>query len=273
VNARAKRQGAAAPTGAVTKSSISTRSAWRREKLLARWRLSTILAAAVAIAAVCAVLVTGLSLGGFGIPADSSPQVISSGAVPFGLLSRTSPPTAPPATDRKEHTQSEYLYFVGQNGRLVAVIVLIPRPVTIQAELNALFNGPGSAQTGGPANLLTGIPVGTSVLSATVSSSGLATLDLSSDIDNAFGEELIQAFAQMVYTITPSTACPPEQRNVHPKPPLPPTTATTAPHNSGGPPCVDKVAFQVEGVPQQVPIPDGAGTSEPVTRADYRSLS
>ncbi len=91
---------------------MSNRGAWRRERLLARWRLSTIFAAAVAIAAVVAVLATGLSLGGFGIPTDSSPQVIRPGAVPFGLLSRTSPPIPPPVTIRKLHTEVVNLYFI-----------------------------------------------------------------------------------------------------------------------------------------------------------------
>jgi hypothetical protein len=266
VRASTKRTGAGASTGATAKSALATRSAWRRERLLARWRLSTILAAAVAIAAVGAVLATGLSLGGFGIPADSSPQLISSGAVPFGLLSRTSPPTAPPATARREHTASVYLYFVTQNGHLAPVYAEIPRPVTIQSELNELFNGPGSAQAGSAANLLTGIPAGTSVLSVTVAN-GLATLDLSPEIENAIGEELIQAFAQMVYTITWSTGCP---QKIDTRP-LPPHTTTTAPYGIETP-CVDKIIFQVDGVPQEVPIADGAQTDKPITRADYKSL-
>jgi hypothetical protein len=256
----------------VSRSASVNRGAWRRERLLARWRLSTIFAAAVAIGAVVAVLVTGLSLGGFGIPTDSSPQVISSGAVPFGLLSRTSPPVPPPVTIRKLHTEVVNLYFITQNGHLAQVLGEIPRPVTIQSELNELFNGPGSAQAGAHGNLDTSIPAGTSVLSATVTS-GLATVDLSLDIENAIGVELIQAVAQMVYTITSPTACPPTQKKISPKPPLPATTATTGPHGSVGPPCVDRVVFQVVGIPQQVPLADGAQTNQPITRNDYKSLS
>jgi spore germination protein GerM len=141
----------------------------------------------------------------------------------------------------------------------------IPRPVTIQSELNELFNGPGSAQAGAPGNLLTYIPAGTSVISATVTPTGLATLDLSPDIENAIGEELIQAFAQMVYTITWPTACHKIDTG-----PLPRTTPP--PPRGFETPCVDKVVFEVDGVPQQVPIADGAQTNQPTTRADYKSL-
>jgi spore germination protein GerM len=212
-------------------------------------------------------VVTGLSLGGFGIPTDSSPQAINAGAVPFGLLSRTSPPTVPPVTVHNEHTESVDLYFINQgNGRLALVLADIPRPVTIESKLNYLFNGPGSTQAGSPTDVLTSsIPDGTSVISASVSATGVATIDLSGEIDNAFGVQLVEAFAQMVFTVTSSREC---QSPPH----LEPTTTTTPPGFGAGP-CVDKVLFQVDGQPQEVPIADGAATSEPLTRADYVSVS
>jgi Sporulation and spore germination len=256
----------------VTESSLGRpgvspgRTSKRRERLVARWRLSTVVVAVVALGAVGAVLAAALTLGGFGVPTDSSPQQISPSAVPYGLLNKTSP--RPPAVLK---TGSVYLYFIAQNGHLVPLGFDIARPVTIASKLNELFNGPGIPESGGPTGVQTEIPPGTQVLSSSISS-GLATVDLSPQIENAVGESLIQAFAQIVYTITFPGTCP---RHIDTKP-LPPTTTTTAPYGVGGPAeCVDEVAFDVNGEPQQVPIASasGAETSKPVTRADYRQLA
>jgi hypothetical protein len=251
-------------------STPTIRGAWRRDRLLARWRLSTVIAAVVALAALGAVLATALSLGGFGIPSDSAPQTISPGAVPFGLLSRSSP-SLPPSSTPRGHAPLVpiYIYFVGQKtGHLVSVLAEIPRPVTISSKLAVLFNGPGG-QTGGPA-IETSVPSGTQVQSATVTPAGLATVDLSPEIENASGEPLIQAFAQMVFTIARPTTCPAVAHR-NPARELPATTTTTT--TPGSPPCVDKVVFEVEGQPLDVPLGNGAQTSRPIKPSDYSELA
>jgi Sporulation and spore germination len=251
-------------TGLARSGLGSVRSARRRERLVARWRLSTLLVALVAIVAVGAVLTAAFSLGGFGVPTDSAPQQLSTGAVPYGLLNKTAP--RPPVSDsnRKQHTEEVNVYFMGTNNRLKLVLVEIPLPVTLSSTLIALFNGPGSTQSGGPTGVQTAIPPGTQLLLASISST-VATVDLSPQIEDAVGEQVIQAFAQIVYTVTNSDKCPSK--------PLAPTTSTTE-KGSGAPRCVDRVLFEIDGQPQQVPIaPSGAETSKPVTRADYRQLA
>lgn len=123
----------------------------RRERLLARWRLSTVLAAVVALAAVGAVLATGLSLGGFGVPTDTFPQAIAPGAVPFGLLSRKSPTTVP--TTEVGHKQTPLnpvvvLWFIAPNGHLVSVAEQTNPPVTLQSVLTKLLAGPSALPAG-----------------------------------------------------------------------------------------------------------------------------
>jgi hypothetical protein len=244
----------------------------RRERLLARWRLSTVLAAVVALAAVGAVLATALSLGGFGVPTDSYPQAINPNAVPFGLLSRSSPPTPPTTATGHKPPKLEnpvLLWFVGPNGHLVPVAAQTTPPVLLESVLTRLLAGPGALPAGSPADLQTAIPAGTVVLSAKVSD-GLATIDLSPDIENASGEPLIQAFAQLVFTSATATTCPSTTKRARELPKSPPTTSSR-----NGPTtlqCADRVLFDVEGQPQQVPTPTGAQTSKPLTVSDYSSL-
>src|ERR1700729_1837307 len=91
--------------------SAKPRGDQRRERLIARWRLSTVLAAVVALAAVGAVLAAALSLGGFGIPTDATPHAINPSDVPFGLLGHESPNTA--TTTTPPHSEpAQFIYFI-----------------------------------------------------------------------------------------------------------------------------------------------------------------
>jgi hypothetical protein len=84
----------------------------RRERLLARWRLSTVMAAVVALAAIAAILAAAFSLGGFGVPTDASPQAINAASVPFGLLSKTAPNPASPDLRNHRNLYPIYLWFI-----------------------------------------------------------------------------------------------------------------------------------------------------------------
>jgi hypothetical protein len=238
----------------------------RRERLIARWRFSTVLAAVVALVAVGAVLAAALSLGGFGIPTDATPQAISPGDVPFGLLGHESPSTATTAPPHNS-APPQFLYFINSLGQLRPAVVNLGIHVSIASILNALMNGPTSG------NLETEIPPGTQVLSARVSA-GLVTVNLTSGIESASGESLIQAFAQIVFTATP-VACPANVKKSKSKNPskLPPTTTTSEPKQNTTLPCTNRVLFEEDGLPLQVPLVTGAQTSRPITRADYSSLS
>jgi len=240
--------------------------------LLAQWRRSTVLAAAVALFTVVALLGASLLLGGFGVPVDATPNAINPNSIPFNLSAKTSPPN-PPTTTHPKPTTSEssvILYFIGPNGYLVPVASVIGRPVSLLAQINLLLSGTGNPAIGAPASVQSAIPYGTQVLSAKVSD-GVATVDLSSDIEVASGEQLIQAFAQLVYTATTTTTCP-SQKTIKIRE-LPPTTTTTdQPGGLASLPCADRVVFQVDGQSQQIPTTTGAQTSKPVTRADYLSI-
>src|ERR1700722_18283247 len=110
--------------------SAKPRGYQRRERLLARWRLSTVLAAVVALAAVGAVLAAGLSLGGFGIPTDATPHAINPSDVPFGLLGHESPSTATTTAPHRS-APPQILYFINSNGHLRPAVANIGNPVSI----------------------------------------------------------------------------------------------------------------------------------------------
>ena len=244
---------------------IRPRGYQRRERLLVRWRLSTVLAAVVALAAVGAVLAAGLSLGGFGVPTDSVARTINPNDVPFGLLGRESPSTVVTAVPRHS-SQPEILWFIGSGGRLEPAAASVATPVSIASILDALLRGPSST-----ANLQTEIPPGTQVLSVNVDD-GLVTINLSPEIESASGEPLIQAFAQFVFTATPVSCPSAPPRSKLKKDGDAPTTTTSAP-KADALPCTDRVSFKVDGQLLQVPTATGAQTSRPITRADYSSLS
>jgi hypothetical protein len=165
------------------------------------------------------------------------------------------------------------LWFINPGGLLTPVLspTSTAHP-TLALVLDKLLAGTGALPAGSPSDLETAIPVGTTLLGAKVSK-GLATIDLSSDIEGASGELLIQAFAQIVFTATTGTACPskPTTKTTIAKAlPQPPGNATP---NSALLPCANKgVVFEVDGQHLQIPIATGAQTSRPVTTSDYSSL-
>ncbi|HEX3980538.1 MAG TPA: hypothetical protein VHW93_04910, partial [Acidimicrobiales bacterium] len=101
------------------------------------WRRS----GAVGVVTVLAVLVAAC-----GIPASSGPTVIAKADVPFDLLSPAGPstvtPTLPPAV-----TVSELIYLVAPTNTLVPVSRNIPIPATLTEILDALLEGPTSAES------------------------------------------------------------------------------------------------------------------------------
>jgi spore germination protein GerM len=244
----------------------TSRSHARRERLLARWRLSTVIAGIIALVAIGAILAAGLSLGGFGIPTDASPKIMSSGLVPTGLLS-TAPVPPSDTSHPRPATNPVVLYFIGPEGFLTQALVTSvspPNGVTLSSQLQQLLNGPGALA----GQVQTDIPADTLLFSAK-ELNGIATINLSSEIENASGQQLIDALAQLVFTATTTTTCPSTTRvNLHLR-----TTTTILPKGSRPPlPCVDKVIFEVDGVRQSVPTETGAETAQPLGRSAYASL-
>lgn len=129
------------------------------------------------------------------------------------------------------------LYLV-ESGRLSPVTRDLPVPISPDDQLVTLVEGTTRPES--RAGLRTSIPPGTEVLGVSVEN-GVATVDLSRGFANVGGEEEILAVAQVVLTLTSR-------------------------------PEIEAVSFSLEGVPTDVPLPDGALSENPVTGSDYSAL-
>jgi hypothetical protein len=127
-------------------------------------------------------------------------------------------------------------------GGLVPVLRTLPRTVGVaRAAMNALLDGPTTAERGADPALTTSVPASATLLGISVDG-GTATVDLSGSFASAGSTNAqIARVAQVVYTLT-------QFSNVH------------------------TVRFEVEGTP--IAVPDGSGTSrtDAVGRADFRQL-
>ena len=166
-----------------------------------------------------------------GVPTDDSPRALPAERVPFGLLEADAAgaPTGVPGAATRRS-----IYLVREN-RLVETTQEVPAPGTAIDTLRELLMGPGAEDV--EEGLTTFIPSGTVVLDVSPPVEGVATINLSGDL-SAAGEGLRLAFAQIVYTAT-------------------------------GVPGVDRVLFQIDGTPRDVPDDQGETTAEPLGRSDF----
>lgn len=147
---------------------------------------------------------------------------------------------APPAGDETPapgDLAAVSLYLVGDNS-LVHVTRDLPSPPSLTSIFQSLLGGVTNEER--QANLRTAIPPGTETISITEDGSVLR-VDLNSEFAAVGGEEELLAVAQIVLTATSVEG-------------------------------VDRVAFQLEGVPTDVPVASGALSVDPVGAADYESL-
>ncbi|MGD2042630.1 MAG: GerMN domain-containing protein [Acidimicrobiia bacterium] len=129
------------------------------------------------------------------------------------------------------------LYLVSDE-TLVRVTRDLPETADLESILASLFAGVTEPEA--RSNLRSSIPAGTEVIGIE-SEQNLARIDLSSEFAAVGGEEEILAVAQIVLTATSIDG-------------------------------IDLVAFQLEGVPTDAPVANGALSIEPVEAADYASL-
>lgn len=129
------------------------------------------------------------------------------------------------------------LYLV-RDDALVHVTRDLPSPPSLTSIFDSLLGGVTNEER--QANLRTAIPPDTETISITEDGSVLR-VDLNSEFAAVGGEEEILAVAQIVLTATSVEG-------------------------------VDQVAFQLEGVPTDVPVASGALSVDPVGAADYESL-
>lgn len=129
------------------------------------------------------------------------------------------------------------LYLV-EEGSIVAVTRDLTPPADVMSVLGSLLSGTTEPEE--RTGLRTSIPSGTRLLAVDRDGSTVR-LDISRDFAAVGGEEELLAVAQIVLTAT-------------------------------GIEGVDSVLFDLEGVPTDVPLPNGALSDRPVNAANYRAL-
>jgi spore germination protein GerM len=177
-----------------------------------------------------AVLATA-GVAGCGVGAQPEPHVIHESDVPFGLAGRASTPTTAP--DPSVH--SFVVFFVADDHLRPAIRGARSAPTAL-GQLRQLTRGPTRAES--EAGLRTLLTPAVTIDDVRISH-GVATIVLSGvGSSQPSSRERALAVAQMVYTATAI-------------------------------PGVDRVRFEVDGEPAEVPRGDGTLTNGPVDRTDY----
>jgi spore germination protein GerM len=158
-----------------------------------------------------AALAAGLT--GCGVPLDSSPRVID--------RATTTVPDATPTTAATPGAEEVGVYFL-DGDRLVRQGYPVEGEATLRQAIGFVLDEPAE---GSPASLRTAIPPGTSLRGLGVSD-GVATIDLTSEINDVSGPTQKQAFAQLVFTALDD-------------------------------PSVRRVRFRIDGQPVDAPTDDG----------------
>jgi Sporulation and spore germination len=181
---------------------------------------------------VAVVAFVALLLGACGIATDPSPRLINKKDVPYGLLSR------PPTTATVSVGEYVTIYLDGPK-RLVAVSRAIPAPASVVGVLEALEEGPTTAEAaqGLASPISTAGPLVLSRLGPTS-----VTVSLSPSFTSLGGQEQIVAVAQLVYTVTAL-------------------------------PGIDRVDVRIGGRAAAVPTGDGNLSKTPVSRSEYSLLA
>jgi spore germination protein GerM len=171
-----------------------------------------------------------VAIVGCSVRTQSEPQSIPHDDIPFGLTDDDRPdgPNSAPAG------VETVVYLIGSDA-LVAAPRRASLPVTAVEVLRILVEGPTDAEIA--AGIRTDLPADTAVLRVGRRDS-IALVDLGGGVEALRTQGGINAFAQMVYTVTEL-------------------------------PQFDRVAFRLDGRRIEVPTGDGGLTSAPVSRDDY----
>jgi spore germination protein GerM len=182
-------------------------------------------------ATVCLAALAVAGVTGCGVGAQSDPRAIDASDVPFGLAERANTPTT-----RPEPSSHPFVVFLVADDHLRPVVRGARSAPTALEQLRQLTRGPTPAES--EAGLRTLLTPDVTIDDVRVVD-GVATIELSG-VGSAqpSGRERALAIAQMVYTATAI-------------------------------PGVDRVRFEVDGEPAEVPRGDGTLTGRPVDRGDY----
>jgi spore germination protein GerM len=186
----------------------------------------------------------GLVIASCGVPDHGRAQRINAADVPFGLAepaptTTTTAPFPPPDSgllSDGEMTEAVTLYFA-QDARFVAVNRAIGPPLTLNAVVDALSQGP-LPEDGAEG---TRSVIGTGDVEQVTSRAGVATVELGSKFPELPPAEQRLGIAQLVLTLTDR-------------------------------PGIGQVAFAINGQPADVPRADGYLDRGPISRDDYRTL-
>lgn len=173
-----------------------------------------------------------------GVPSDSEPRAIETKNVPFGLLSPTAEATTTTQPSASTATARVTVYLADADGKLRPVRRQVTAPATVGRAITALLGGPTEEEAD---QLSTAITSDTELLDIQGPEDGLVVLDLSRDVLSITGRQQILALAQVVWTATAL-------------------------------PSVDRVLFEFDGEPAEVPNGNGTLTSSPLGRLSYRDL-
>jgi germination protein M len=183
-------------------------------------------------------------------PSPSAPEASPSpdAPSPTPTAAPTPVPTATPSTPptpvpTETMTVRAYYFLADQAGGdpgLVPVLRKVPLSRTVAAAaVTALLAGPTTAEMAADPGIGTLIPAGTQLLGIQIAG-GLATVDLSGTFASGSGSFSVEGrLAQVVYTVTQF-------------------------------PTVDRVRFELDGVPVTVFSSEGIVLDKPVTRATYQ---
>jgi spore germination protein GerM len=147
---------------------------------------------------------TVAALAGCGIDTDDEPRAIPRSNVPEGLLDDELVPDAPssPGSGPTREVSVQFIQTVDDEVRLVRVPRSVPRPVTEANVLDALLLQPPTERERDD-NIATAIQSGTKLASPpSLGDGGVLVIDLSGAFFDVQGEDLRNAYAQVVCTAT-----------------------------------------------------------------------
>jgi spore germination protein GerM len=178
-------------------------------------------------------VVAALVIAAGGVQDDRAPRELAARDVPFDLLAPGTSVAEQPAQSGVDST----VWFVDNAGQLSLARRSIEPPVDVEAVLLSLFDGVTEAEANN--GLRSNITSDSELIDVTGPDNGLVTVDLSSDFFSTVSREQQRlALAQIVFTAT-------------------------------GLPNVDRILFQVDGEPAEVPGEGDELTADPLTRADF----
>ena len=185
---------------------------------------------AALILSVLALVATGCA-----IPTQSSPSVMPSSKVPFGLLN-PHPPTTTTTQPKPSSFVPVKVFFLNSAAQLTPAVRYVAAPAPLDAIVRAMLAGPYSSESA--QGITTAIPSDVAVLSVTPPQNNIVTVNLN-DVGTITGSNSELAVAQIVTTIVTASGV-----------------------NTG-------VLFEIDGQRTSVPIANGSQVSTPVYLLDF----